>query len=320
MYQNLFFFAIIKTLEKIRNESYTLSIGKTRIASCYKNKIFKIVLRSKKELFFMEELMKNRKNNKKGFTLIEILVVVVIIGALSAIAMPGYMRSVERSRAANPMANLSAIAKAQKAYSFGTEHYTDNISNLDISLTDETNGEDAAGNTFESEFFTYRVYGDDRAVAVAMRKNVSADKQYELSVEYGSGQIYCRPIENKTCIDLGLEEGQDYSQVPWNDCSSNDPMQISCYTRDNNGVSETAQCGYTFYDMNTGYHNPMCSIESQEDGIGTNKGCHMSNAVEGFCQDYEYMYQYGPQGNRDCYEIINGECNLWGDWHIEYAM
>lgn len=266
----------------------------------------------------MEGLMKNKKNNKKGFTLIEILVAVLIIGALSAIAMPSYMRSVERSRAANPMANLSAIAKAQKAYSFGTEHYTDNISNLDISLVDESNGEDATGSTFESVFFTYRIYGDDRAVAVATRKDVSADKRYELSVEYGSGQIYCRPIENKTCIDLGLEEGQDYSQVPWSSCSSGlGSMGISCYERDNNGVMETAQCGYTFWDMNTGYHNPMCHISSEQDGITTNKGCYMSNASEGFCQSYDYISQSGPQGNRNCLDFSGDECNAWGDWYFE---
>ena len=170
--------------------------------------------------------MKNRKNNKKkGFTLIEILVAVIIIGVLAAIALPSYMRSMEKSKAANPITNLGSIAKAQNAYKLGTSHYTNNVGKLDISLKDNTNGEDADGSTFESEYFTYKVYGDDKAAATATRKNVDEDKIYELSVDYNTNKIYCRPIENKTCIDLNLEEGQDYNpqedDSDWPNCSDN---------------------------------------------------------------------------------------------------
>ena len=47
--------------------------------------------------------------NKKGFTLIELVAVVLIISILSAIALPGYRRSVERSRVAEAGTNLRAI-------------------------------------------------------------------------------------------------------------------------------------------------------------------------------------------------------------------
>ena len=253
-----------------------------------------------------------KKNKKKGFTLIEILVVVLIIGVLAAIAMPSYMRSVERSRAAGPMTNLGSIAKAQKSYRMGTEHYTDNVGNLDISLTDASNGEDATGSTFEGEFFTYKVYGDDKAVAVATRKNVSADKQYELSIDYGTNQIYCRPITNKTCIDLGLEEGQDYSQVPWTSCEGYQGYNvISCYERDNNGYREEMKC-YSDFGGTCFLH-----FRDENNNVVASNHCSPSQTENGICSSYDSMAELDGLGNsRSCLEINGLECNAWGIWKV----
>lgn len=53
---------------------------------------------------------------RAGFTLIELLVVVVIVGILSSIALPGYMRSVEKARATEGMAMLKNINDASIAF------------------------------------------------------------------------------------------------------------------------------------------------------------------------------------------------------------
>ena len=254
-----------------------------------------------------------KKNKKKGFTLIEILVVVLIIGVLAAIALPSYMRSVERSRAAGPITNLGSIAKAQKSYRMGTEHYTNDIGNLDISLKDESNGEDATGNTFESEYFTYKVYGDDKAVATATRKDVSEDKKYELSVNYATGQIYCRPITNKTCIDLGLEEGQDYNQVPWDTCETWGSWQTSCYTREIDGRTEYRRC----YDHSNYGGGLSCQIETYDENGSSTYSCYEEYIVNGVCTRYSNMHEYNNNSEeRWCQQInANGQsCDIWSDW------
>ena len=49
-----------------------------------------------------------KKNNKKGFTLAELLIVVAIIAVLTAIAIPVFTGSLTKSKEAADMANLRA--------------------------------------------------------------------------------------------------------------------------------------------------------------------------------------------------------------------
>ncbi|MDR0646620.1 MAG: prepilin-type N-terminal cleavage/methylation domain-containing protein [Elusimicrobiota bacterium] len=60
--------------------------------------------------------------NKKAFTLIEMLVVVVIIGILATIALPQYQKAVEKARAAEALINLKALREAWGRYNltYGT--------------------------------------------------------------------------------------------------------------------------------------------------------------------------------------------------------
>lgn len=52
-------------------------------------------------------------NRRQGFTLLEVLTVVVILAVLVAIALPLYFRSVEQARSTEAVANLGAIRQAQ---------------------------------------------------------------------------------------------------------------------------------------------------------------------------------------------------------------
>ena len=69
---------------------------------------------------------------KHGFTLVELAVVVVIIGVLAAFAVPRFISSVERSKAAEAFNYLSAVQAAQERYHARQGTYCDVITNLDI--------------------------------------------------------------------------------------------------------------------------------------------------------------------------------------------
>ncbi len=71
--------------------------------------------------------------NKKGFTLVELLMVVIIIGILVTLAVPNYYRSVERAKAGKAKAAMDAIRKAELQYRAFHDEYT---ATLDPDLTD----------------------------------------------------------------------------------------------------------------------------------------------------------------------------------------
>jgi len=170
------------------------------------------------------------KNTTKGFTLIELLVVVLIIGILSSIALPQYQKAVEKIRVAEVMTYADAWIKAQQLYKMANGSFSNDLTNLDISLPElkyfskiNTGARDMAQIYFtpkdNSSFYgMYRLaarlrfgVGDDKFTL----ERVCISKDAAVG---GKGVAICQAISNSTTkCPVSLSD----RYAPWCWCGNN---------------------------------------------------------------------------------------------------
>ncbi|MEH6911052.1 MAG: type IV pilin protein [Oceanicoccus sp.] len=75
-------------------------------------------------------MTKKRAIKPMGFTLVELLVALAIVGILAAIAIPNYQSSVQKSRRADGKVALTQAATLQEQWFFQFNVYTDDVTNL----------------------------------------------------------------------------------------------------------------------------------------------------------------------------------------------
>lgn len=73
------------------------------------------------------------KQSQRGFTLLELMVVMIFVTILALIGMPNYINQVGKSREIEAKMKLGSIARAQQAYHFEKGTFADTLAKLDLS-------------------------------------------------------------------------------------------------------------------------------------------------------------------------------------------
>lgn len=122
--------------------------------------------------------MKTKK--QKGYTLLELLVILVIIGTLVYIAIPEYEKLIQRADVSDALHNMDMLSGAQNKYRILKGRYTNDLSSLGIPLKGNTanisttNFTYSAGNPREDN---YCIYSESRIANYTLAKNYKTNSE-----------------------------------------------------------------------------------------------------------------------------------------------
>jgi type IV pilus assembly protein PilA len=112
------------------------------------------------QLKFLQAL-KAKSQNNGGFTLVELLIVVVVIGILAAIALPSFLNQTAAAKQTEATQNVRAIIWAQQLWRTKNSTFADNFDQLALGVV--------KGNTTDSTtVYTYTMSVDNSPLAGTM--------------------------------------------------------------------------------------------------------------------------------------------------------
>jgi type IV pilus assembly protein PilA len=131
-----------------------------------------------------------------GFTLIELLVCIVIVGVLSAIALPSYLNQAAKTRASEAKATLGTINRSQQAYRLERSTFSNDLTTLDVKIS--------------GKFYSYSVTSGNATEAVAITTSQQVGLKISSAAVAQNGDIFTQII----CESISTQPLNTSATVP----------------------------------------------------------------------------------------------------------
>jgi prepilin-type N-terminal cleavage/methylation domain-containing protein len=123
--------------------------------------------------------MFKRMRNKKGFTLIEIMVAVAIVGILAAIAISSYLDHTVKARLAEVSTAMDALAQAAMAYHAAKGFFPDDTGSNYVDSWTYNLGASNNEASFIAQLNLTRVNGDTMIMSISYVPDVGYSKIWD---------------------------------------------------------------------------------------------------------------------------------------------